>query len=100
MPGERVIGLSKFSRLAHWVMARPQVQEEATEQLADLLWEATRPQALAVVVRAQHFCCAWRGIRDEGQLMVTSVMRGRVREDAAMRAEMLTLLASLGAQQA
>jgi GTP cyclohydrolase IA len=97
MPGRKVIGLSKFSRLAHWAMARPTVQEEATEHLADLLWDATEPQGLAVVVRARHFCCAWRGIRDDGQLMVSSVVRGRFREDPAMRQELMTLLASLGA---
>jgi GTP cyclohydrolase I len=96
-PGVKLIGLSKFSRVAAWVMARPQVQEEATEQLADMLWDETQPEALAVIVRARHFCCAWRGIRDDGQLMMTSVMRGRFREDPAMRREVLSLLAGLGA---
>lgn len=96
VPGERVIGLSKFSRLAEWIMARPQIQEEAVMQLADELETAMAPRGLAVVVKAQHLCCGWRGVRDNGQQMTTSVMRGAFREDGNARREFLSLIAGQG----
>lgn len=99
LPSERVIGLSKFSRLARWIMARPQIQEEATVQLADAIEEAIKPQGLAVVVRAQHLCMTWRGVREEQTQMTTSVMRGLIRTDAALRAEVMRLLSMNGAGQ-
>jgi GTP cyclohydrolase I len=61
-----VIGLSKYHRLTHWIMSRPQIQEEAVEQLADELEGAIgSPRALAVVVRSRHLCCGWRGVKDD-----------------------------------
>lgn len=96
VPSQRVIGLSKFHRLAEWVMARPQIQEEATQQLADEIERAVRPLALGLVVRAQHLCCQWRGVRDAGSLMTTSVMRGLFKNDAKARAEFLSLIAGQG----
>ncbi|MFY8054379.1 MAG: GTP cyclohydrolase I, partial [Limnohabitans sp.] len=63
LPNERtnVIGLSKYARLAEWVMGRPQIQEEAVVQLADLIQEKTQPDGLAIVMEASHFCMSWRG---------------------------------------
>jgi GTP cyclohydrolase I len=58
-----VIGLSKYARLAEWVMGRPQIQEEAVVQLADLIQQKTRPDGLALVMEATHFCMAWRGVK-------------------------------------
>ena len=62
MPNEHtnVIGLSKYARLAEWVMGRPQIQEEAVVQLADLIMEKTQPDGLAIVMEASHYCMAWR----------------------------------------
>lgn len=96
IPGSRVIGLSKFNRLAEWVMARPQIQEEAVVQLADEIEAAVRPLALGVVVRAKHLCCGWRGVRDEGSEMTTSVMRGLFRERDAARREFFELIKGQG----
>lgn len=96
LPDKSLMGLSKFHRLTRWVMARPQMQEEATEQLATALHEAIKPRGLAVVLRATHFCCSWRGVRDEPSLMTTSVNHGLLREDPAARAEFLALIAGMG----
>lgn len=96
IPTDRLIGLSKFHRLTHWVMSRPQIQEEATHQLADALEQALAPRALAVVIRAKHFCTAWRGVRDEPSLMVTSIMRGLFKEDPRARSEFMSLIAGMG----
>lgn len=92
IPSERVIGLSKFSRLTDWVMARPQIQEEATNQLADVIEEAINPLGLGVIVRAKHLCMSWRGVREANAYMTTSVMRGALREQAEARAEFLAFV--------
>jgi len=94
MPNENtnVIGLSKYARLADWVMGRPQIQEEALVQLADLIMENTRPDGLAVVIEASHFCMSWRGVREMDSKMVNSVMRGAFLTDATLRREFLSLI--------
>ncbi len=92
IPGARVMGLSKFARLCEWVLARPQIQEEAVVQFADALEQTLKPQGLAVVIEAQHMCLSWRGVKDSSSCMTTSVMRGMFRQDPAARAEFLAFL--------
>lgn len=94
MPNENsnLIGLSKYARLIDWVMRRPQIQEEAVMQIADLLEEKLKPDGLAVVLEADHFCMHWRGVEDDQSKMVNSVMRGSFRRDRALRSEFLALL--------
>jgi GTP cyclohydrolase I len=94
MPNEHsnLIGLSKYSRLAEWVMSRPQIQEEAITQMASLLMDKVRPDGLAVVMEADHFCMHWRGVKDTETKMVNSVMRGSFLKDHNLRAEFLSLL--------
>lgn len=94
MPNEHsaLIGLSKYARLVEWVMARPQIQEEAIVQLADLLQEKMRPDGLAVIMRADHYCMQWRGVKDMDSKMVNSVMRGSFLKDPNLRREFLALL--------
>ena len=94
LPNENtnVIGLSKYARLAEWVMGRPQIQEEAVVQLADLIQQKTHPDGLAVVMQATHFCMAWRGVKDTGSRMLNSVMRGAFLTNATLRREFLALI--------
>src|SRR3954465_10314984 len=94
MPNEHtnVIGLSKYARLAEWVMGRPQIQEEAVVQLADLIMEKTQPDGLAIVMEASHYCMAWRGVKDMDARMINSVMRGVFLKDSALRREFLALI--------
>ncbi len=94
MPNEHsnLIGLSKYARLAEWVMSRPQIQEEAVIQLADLLQEKMNPDGLAIVMEADHFCMHWRGVRDSDSKMINSVMRGAFLKNPALRREFLSLL--------
>ncbi|MBU6491662.1 MAG: GTP cyclohydrolase I [Burkholderiales bacterium] len=87
-----LIGLSKYARLVNWVMARPQIQEEAITQLADLLETRLAPDGLAIVLEADHFCMHWRGVKDDNAKMVNSVMRGAFQRDQALRREFLSLL--------
>ena len=94
LPNEHtnVIGLSKYARLAEWVMGRPQIQEEAVVQLADLIQEKTQPDGLAIVMEATHFCMGWRGVKDLDSKMINSVMRGVFLKDPNLRREFLALI--------
>jgi len=94
MPNEHsnLIGLSKYARLAEWVMSRPQIQEEAITQIADLLMSKVSPDGLAVVMEADHFCMHWRGVKDSGAKMINSVMRGSFLKNAPLRREFLSLI--------
>ena len=98
LPNEHtnVIGLSKYARLAEWVMGRPQIQEEAVVQLADLIQKKTQPDGLAIVMEASHFCMGWRGVKDVDSKMINSVMRGSFLKDANLRREFLSLLPRKG----
>ena len=93
LPSEQsnLIGLSKFSRIADWIMSRPQIQEEAVMQLADLLEARLQPDGLALVLEADHYCTHWRGVKDESH-MTNSVMRGAFLTNPESRKEFLQLV--------
>jgi GTP cyclohydrolase IA len=94
MPNENtnLIGLSKYTRVAEWVMGRPQIQEESVVQLADLLEGKMKPDGLAVIMEADHFCMQWRGVKDMDSRMTSSVMRGVFLKDPTLRREFLSLM--------
>lgn len=94
MPNEHsnLIGLSKYARIAEWIMCRPQIQEEAVVQLADTLQDKMQPDGLAVVMEADHFCMHWRGVKDSQAKMTNSVMHGSFLKDANLRREFLALI--------
>ena len=89
-----LIGLSKYARMTEWIMGRPQIQEEAVIQLADILEEKMKPLGLAVVMDADHLCMQWRGVKDSDAKMLNSVMRGTFLKDPNLRREFLSLLGS------
>ena len=91
-PGKNVLGLSKFYRLAEWIAARPQIQEEMTIQIADLLEAETAAEGIAVVVKAEHMCVTHRGVKEHASDMTTSVLRGVLRDNSDTRAEFFRLL--------
>jgi len=98
MPNEHsnLIGLSKYARLIEWIMSRPQIQEEAVSQVADLLMGKLQPDGLAIVMEADHFCMHWRGVKDTDSKMINSVMRGSFLRDANLRREFLALMTKRG----
>ena len=98
LPNEHtnVIGLSKYARLAEWIMGRPQIQEEAVVQLADLIQQKTQPDGLAIVMEASHYCMAWRGVKDMDSKMINSVMRGTFLKNPNLRREFLSLIPGRG----
>ena len=93
LPSEQsnLVGLSKYSRIADWVMSRPQIQEEAVMQLADMLEQSLRPDGIAIVLKADHLCTQWRGVKDNSH-MTNSVMRGAFLVNAQSREEFLQLI--------
>lgn len=89
LPNERIVGLSKLSRVVEWFSRRLQVQERLTVQIANCLEEELAPKGVGVIIEAEHMCIAMRGSRTPGSPVVTSALRGRVRTDARTRAEFL-----------
>ena len=92
IPNGRVTGLSKLARVVEEVSRRPQVQERMTHTVADLIEDRLQSSAVAVIVKAEHSCMSIRGIRKPGSMTVTSSMRGSFRNDAASRAELMSLI--------
>jgi GTP cyclohydrolase I len=93
VPRDKVIGLSKFTRIVEWFGRRGQIQEEMGEQIADFLIELLDPVALGVVIESKHYCMIARGVEaHESSVMVTSVMRGELATNHVLRNEFLTLL--------
>jgi GTP cyclohydrolase IA len=94
LPNEHsnLIGLSKYARICDWIMSRPQIQEEAVSMLANELQSRVRPDGLAIVMEADHFCMHWRGVKDDEAVMTNSVMRGAFLKDPNLRREFLSLM--------
>lgn len=94
-PSDTVIGISKIARVVDWVCRRPHIQEEMSIILANELEGIMNPKGLGVVIRAKHHCMTWRGVKEEASEMVTSVMRGALREDT-LKTEFFNLIKSQG----
>jgi len=60
--------------------------------MAELLMDVVKPDGLAVVMEADHFCMHWRGVKDTASKMVNSVMRGSFLKDPSLRREFLSLI--------
>ena len=92
IPKDKITGLSKFGRVVEGFAKRLQVQERLTQQIADAIEEVLEPQAVAVIIEAEHTCMSGRGIKKHGASTVTSTMRGLFKENAPARGEMLQLI--------
>ncbi|MCG7235571.1 MULTISPECIES: GTP cyclohydrolase I FolE [unclassified Corynebacterium] len=91
-PEGKVTGLSKLARVADMYAKRPQVQERLTAQIADAIVEKLNASAVIVVIECEHLCMAMRGIRKPGATTTTSAVRGGFQNNAASRAEVLSLI--------
>ncbi|HEX7355552.1 MAG TPA: GTP cyclohydrolase I FolE [Mycobacteriales bacterium] len=92
LPGGRILGLSKLARVVETYAARLQVQERLTKQVADWVERELHPQAVGVVVQAEHLCMSLRGVRAHGANTVTSALLGRLRDDPRSREEFFRLI--------
>jgi GTP cyclohydrolase I len=92
IPNRRVLGLSKFARLAEMFSRRLQVQERLTKQVALAIAEVLKPQGVAVVMESSHLCMVMRGVQKTASSTTTSCMLGAMRSSAKTREEFLSLL--------
>ena len=94
LPSGKVLGLSKVARIVDMFGRRLQIQENLTKQIADTIMEVTDAKGVGVVIEAQHMCMMMRGVQKQNANMKTSVLLGKMREDARTRAEFMTLITS------
>jgi GTP cyclohydrolase I len=91
LPGDRILGLSKFARLVELHASRPQTQERLTRRIVDALEEGLAPYGVGVVVEAEHTCLSLRGARASGVRTHTTALSGRLRDDPQLRSEFLAV---------
>ena len=91
IPGDRIIGISKFARILEFYAKRPQLQERLTEQVVGYIEEKLKPMGAMVVIEARHLCVEMRGVKKPGALTVTSAIRGAFHQ-RTVREEFLDLL--------
>lgn len=92
IPNDKVIGVSKLARLLDCYAKRMQIQERLTSQIADFLEKELNARGVYVVCEGVHFCMKGRGVKKQDSSMITSAIRGEFMENAAMRAEFLSLI--------
>ena len=90
--GGRLTGLSKLARVVEGFARRPQLQERMTDQVAQAMEDVLAPEAVLVVIEAEHMCMSMRGVRSPGSTTVTSIARGSWQYDNAARMEIMSLL--------
>src|SRR3954464_11308001 len=99
LPGDRILGLSKFARTVDFYARRAQTQERLTTEIADHLQDRLEPTGIGVVIEADHTCMSLRGAKAEGARTVTAALRGRLRDDPKTRAEFLSLTRDRGVRR-
>ena len=92
LPTNKVVGISKLARVLNAYSRRLQIQERLTSEVAQCIWDALKPQGVAVVIEAQHGCMTGRGVRTPGVAMITSRLLGVFLEDNRSRKEVLSLM--------
>ncbi|MCJ1310732.1 GTP cyclohydrolase 1 [Agyrium rufum] len=92
IPNRRVLGLSKFARLAEMFSRRLQIQERLTKQVALAIAEVLKPLGVAVVMESSHLCMVMRGVQKTTASTVTSCMLGCMRGNGKTREEFLSLV--------
>lgn len=91
LPGAKVVGISKLSRLVEVYARRLQIQERLAAEIADAIMEHLDARGCIVVIEGEHLCMTARGVEKRGATMITSAIRGVFQEDA-IRSEFLTLI--------
>ena len=83
----KLIGLSKYTRIAQWCARRGTLQEELANDIAREIQKATNVEHLGVYIQATHGCCENRGIMATSSLTQTTVLRGAFKEDTGTKKE-------------
>lgn len=85
--GPKLIGLSKYTRIAQWCARRGTLQEELANDIAHEIKQATSAENLGVYIQAQHGCCENRGIMAHSSLTQTTVLEGAFKNDPGTKKE-------------
>ena len=96
IPNGKVLGLSKFSRIAEMVGKRLQLQEKIGSDIADIIEKATGSKDVLVVVQGEHSCMTARGIKSRGSKTRTAAIRGRFKDNSDLRKETYSLMSLEG----
>lgn len=91
LPTNRVVGISKLSRVVNGFARRLQIQEKLTAEIAQAIQDILAPQGVGVMIEAEHACMSLRGVKTPGSHLVTSRLMGVIRDDPRTRAEFLRL---------
>ncbi|PKS05300.1 hypothetical protein jhhlp_008673 [Lomentospora prolificans] len=92
IPTTRVLGLSKLARIAEVYARRLQIQERLTKEVANAIMDVLKPQGVAVVMEAKHFCMVMRGVEKTSATTITSSVLGCFERSTKTRNEFLSLL--------
>jgi GTP cyclohydrolase I len=92
IPGDRIVGLSKFHRVVDWLSSKPQVQERLTQEIGNYFKSVLETDDVAVVIDAVHYCCNIRGVRDLNSSTITSFVSGKFREEESVKNEFLKFI--------
>jgi GTP cyclohydrolase I len=84
---QKLIGLSKYTRIAQWCARRGTLQEELCNDIAREISKATDSENIAVYVQAVHGCCENRGIMAKSSLTQTTVLKGAFKDDPGTKKE-------------
>jgi len=85
--GPKLIGLSKYTRIAQWCARRGTLQEELANDIAREIKFATGAHHLGVYIQATHGCCENRGIQAHSSLTQTTVLKGSFKDDPGTKKE-------------
>ncbi len=91
LPTNRVVGISKLSRVVNAFSRRLQIQEKLTAQIAEAINDILAPQGVGVMIESEHSCMTMRGVNTPGSNLVTSRLMGILRDDPRTREEFLRL---------
>jgi len=83
----KLIGLSKYTRIAQWCARRGTLQEELCNDIAREISKATDSENVAVYIQAEHGCCTNRGIMAHSSLTQTTVLKGAFKDDSGTKKE-------------
>lgn len=92
IPNNKVLGVSKFSRIIDVFSRRLQIQERMTQQVADFIMEKLKPQGVVIVVEGIHMCLRSRGVQKQNSQMISSAMLGRFEKEPGLRKEFLSII--------
>lgn len=87
----KITGFSSLARIVDTLAKRPQLQERMTTEIADFIIETIKPKGVMVVIEAEHMCMTIRGVKKRGSKVLTSAIRGILREGPT-RAEAYSMI--------